>query len=215
MANCDIIPTTHHFGDDTSQIKWSPSILTLGHQQEIPRLSVSQRQSGWETLRKLWTANYEPNPQDIPKWLSKAAWSRNCWVWLFFPFFCAWCLYFCYYRGETDTKPDACLSICQGQHGANWHHSSAFAYRGMTNRVTKGQTCFLTTVRVKNCNRKTHENSLLANLPLLWTQSEQSATFLENKENSWAVLNSTHYQDLHFCGPTGYKLMNHIHHCEI
>lgn len=87
VANCDIIPTTHHFGDDTSQIKCSPSILTLGHQQEIPRLSVSQRQSGWETLRKLWTANYELNPQDIPKWLSKAAWSRNCWVWLFFSFF--------------------------------------------------------------------------------------------------------------------------------
>lgn len=35
-------PTHHHFGDDNNQIKCSPSILTLGDQQEIPRLSVSQ-----------------------------------------------------------------------------------------------------------------------------------------------------------------------------
>lgn len=202
MANCDIIPTTHHFGDDTSQIKCSPGILTLGHQQEIPRLSVSQRQSGWETLRKLWTANYELNPQDIPKWLSKAAWSRNCWVWLFFSFFVLGAFVITGVR-QTQSQMHVCpfAKVNMEPIDITTQH---LPIEEWPTEWQKDRLVFWHQSEWKT-----------ANLPLLWTQSEQTATFLDNKENSWAVLNSTHYQDLHFCGPTGYKLMNHIHHREI
>lgn len=62
-------PTHNHFGDDNNQIKCSPSILTLGDQQEIPRLSVSQWPSCWETLRKLWTAHYETPRTCLNGWV--------------------------------------------------------------------------------------------------------------------------------------------------
>lgn len=59
--------------------------------------------------------------------------------------FCAGCSYFCYYRGETDTKPHArCMFVSLPRSTWRWHHSSAFTYRGTINRAAEGRTRFLT-----------------------------------------------------------------------
>lgn len=169
-------PTHHHFGDDNNQIKCSPSILTLGDQQEIPRLSVSQWPSCWETLRKLWTAHYE-TPRTC----------LNGWVKLLGPgtaesgffFFFAWCWYFCYYRGETDTKPHA-RQTCQFAK-VNMKMMDITAQHSpidesSTERQRDGLV-FWHQPEWKTVTVKAHGNSLLANLPLRCTKSEQTATF--------------------------------------
>lgn len=53
--------------------------------QEIPWLIVSKRRvSVCARTGRDCSAAHEPNPQDAPKWLNKAAWPRNCWLCSFF-----------------------------------------------------------------------------------------------------------------------------------
>lgn len=140
-------PPTHpiHFGDDKLDQMLSQH-FTPGSSARNSMAQCFQATKFLQTLCKPWTANYEANPQDMPKWLSKAAHSRNCLVRLF----CAWCSYFCYYRGEIDTKPHArCMSISLPRSTWRQHHSSAFTYKESS---TGRQRELLVFWHQKNCN---------------------------------------------------------------
>lgn len=60
-----------------------PELLFLRDQQEIPWLSVSE--CPWVHMLAGSAQNpANQTPQELPKWLNKAAWHKNCWPSLFF-----------------------------------------------------------------------------------------------------------------------------------
>lgn len=140
-------PTTS-LVNTTNLIKRSLSILCLetnkkSHGQVFPSNKVAENSQ--QTMNsKLWT-----KPQDMPKWLSKALRSRNRWVGLFFVL--GACTFVIIGVRQTQSHtPDAWLSVCQGQHDADFTAEHLPIEEPSTGQQKEGLVFWRWTV--KNCN---------------------------------------------------------------